>query len=307
MSESCRGVPHHLRLSVTDRCNLRCVYCMPVHGVPEVSHDNLLSLEELARLTCVIHRALNLEKIRITGGEPLVRKGLLNLLPLLPDVPDIAMTTNGLLLCEHARELSLAGLSRVNISLDSTRDSVLTRIARREVTLIAIEAAVRCALEAGLSPVKVNCVALRGINDGEFGNLVEWGARMGVHVRFIEHMPLGDEGGGTILRDEIARLAGGGEPVGRQGTEETWVRPDGLRFGIIAPVSGHLCPTCGRVRLTAQGVFMPCLSGVGAVDLKPLVLSGTTETELHSVILDAVAAKPECGNCHSLPMWQIGG
>ncbi len=307
MSENVRGAPHHLRLSVTDRCNLRCFYCMPALGVPEVSHEDLLSLEELAHLTCVIHRALNLEKIRITGGEPLVRKGLSNLLPLLPDVPDIAMTTNGLLLCEHARELALAGLSRVNISLDSARDTVLTRIARREVTLGAIEAAVRCAHDAGLSPVKINCVALKGINDGEFGCLVEWGARMGVHVRFIEHMPHGDEEGGTVLRDEIARLAGGGEPVGRQGTEETWVRPDGLRFGIIAPVSGHLCPTCGRVRLTAQGVFMPCLSGVGAVDLKPMVLSGATETELRSIILDAVAAKPERGNCHSLPMWRIGG
>jgi len=307
MSGNVRGAPHHLRLSVTDRCNLRCFYCMPVDGVPEVSHDNLLSLEELARLTCVIHGALNLEKIRITGGEPLVRKGLSNLLPLLPRVPDIAMTTNGLLLCDHARTLALAGLARVNISLDSTKDSVLTRIARREVTLGAIEAAVRCALEAGLSPVKINCVALRGINDGEFGDLVEWGARMGVHVRFIEHMPHGDEQGETVLRDEIASLAGGGEPVGRQGTEETWVRPDGLQFGIIAPVSGHLCPSCGRVRLTAQGVFMPCLSGAGAVDLKPMVLSGATETELRSVILDAVDAKPERGNCHSLPMWRIGG
>jgi cyclic pyranopterin phosphate synthase len=307
MSMIVRGVPHHLRLSVTDRCNLRCFYCMPAQGVPEVSHDNLLSLEELAGLTCVIHRTLNLERIRITGGEPLVRKGLSNLLPLLPDVPDIAMTTNGLLLCEHAHELARAGLSRVNISLDSTKDSVLTRIARREVTLDAIEAAVRCAIGAGLTPVKINCVALRGINDGEFGDLVEWGARMGVHVRFIEHMPQGGEEGGTVLRDEIARLAGGGEPVGRSGTEETWVRPDGLRFGIIAPVSGHLCPTCGRVRLTAQGVFMPCLSGVGAVDLRPMVLSGATETELRGVILDAVAAKPERGNCHSLPMWRIGG
>jgi len=307
MSVTARGAPHHLRLSVTDRCNLRCFYCMPAQGVPVLSHDNLLSLEELARLTCVIHMALNLERIRITGGEPLVRKGLVNLLPLLPDVPDIAMTTNGLLLCEHARELAAAGLSRVNISLDSTRDSVLTRIARREVTLGAIEAAVRCAIEAGLSPVKINCVALRGINDCEFGDLVEWGSRMGVHVRFIEHMPHGDEDGGTILRDEIAELAGGGEPVGRDGTEETWLRPDGLRFGIIAPVSGHLCSTCGRVRLTAQGVFMPCLSGVGAVDLKPLVMSGAPETELCSVVLDAVAAKPERGNCHSLPMWRIGG
>ena len=307
MSAGARGAPRHLRLSVTDRCNLRCFYCMPAQGVPEVSHEDLLSLEELARLTCVIHSALNLEKIRITGGEPLVRKGLAGLLPLLPDVPDIAMTTNGLLLCEHAGELALAGLSRVNISLDSTMDAVLSRIARREVTLGAIEAAVRCAIEAGLSPVKINCVALRGINDGEFGALVEWGARMGVHVRFIEHMPLGDEGGDTVLRDEIAWLAGGGEPVGRHGTEETWVRPDGLRFGIIAPVSGHLCPTCGRVRLTAQGVFMPCLSGAGAVDLRPLLMSGATETELRGVILDAVATKPERGNCHSLPMWRIGG
>lgn len=302
-----RGAPRHLRLSVTDRCNLRCLYCMPPEGVPEVLHGDLLTLEELARLARAIHSVLKLEKIRITGGEPLVRKGLSSLLPLLPDVSDLAMTTNGLLLCEHARELALKGLCRVNISLDSTRDSVLSLIARRKITLGEIEAAVRCAIDAGLTPVKINCVALRGINDDEFGCLVEWGASMGAHVRFIEHMPRGGGDGEPLLRDEIARLAGGVESLGRQGTEETWARADGMRFGIIAPISGHLCSTCERVRLTAQGVFMPCLSGAGSVDLKPLVMSGASEAEIEDVILDAVAAKPERGNCHSLPMWRIGG
>lgn len=307
MMADSRGLPHNLRLSVTDRCNLRCIYCMPQEGVPEVAHSELLSLEELARLAHAVHGVLKLGKIRITGGEPLARKGLPNLLPLLPRVPDLAMTTNGLLLCEHARELAMAGLSRVNISLDSTRDSVLTRIARRKVALCDIEAAVRCATDAGLTPVKVNCVALGGVNDAEFSDLVEWGAGMGVHVRFIEHMPHGTLQAKTVLRDEIARLAGGVAPVGRNGTEETWERSDGLRFGIIAPVSGHLCSTCDRVRLTAQGVFMPCLTGAGSVDLRPLLRAGLSETVIGGVVLDAVAAKPERGNCHSLPMWRIGG
>lgn len=309
MNRPSDGAPYHLRLSVTDRCNLRCFYCMPPHGVPEVSHASLLTLEELALLADVIHEALGLSKIRITGGEPLVRKGVSALIPLLPPVPDIGLTTNGVLLCAMARELRAAGLSRVNVSLDSLSDSVLKRITRRELTLETVQEGIRCAIDAGLSPIKVNCVVLKGVNDSELGDMVEWGHRLGVHVRFIEHMPHSDGGvlPEIVLRDRIAALAGGEEPLGRNGTEETWVRPDGLRFGIIAPVSGHLCPTCRRVRLTAQGEFMPCLSGIGSVDLKPALRSGAPRKELGEVVLEATARKPERGFCQSLPMWRIGG
>ncbi len=293
---------------MTDRCNLRCFYCMPPSGVPEIAHQDLLSLEQLAFLTGVVDRALDLSRIRITGGEPLVRRGITSLVAMLPRVPDMAMTTNGLLLCEFAAELAKAGLSRVNVSLDSLDDSVLSRITRRDVTVGVVENGIRCAFSAGLNPVKVNCVVLRGVNDGELGRIVEWGEGMGVHVRFIEHMPHSRDGyRETVLRDEIAALAGGGKPEGRHDTEETWVRADGLRFGIIAPVSGHLCPTCGRVRLTADGVFMPCLTGVGSVDLKPALLGGASEEELRGMILEASVKKPGQGSCHSLPMWRIGG
>jgi len=309
VSEPNRPPPVHLRLSVTDRCNLRCFYCMPSRGVPEVPHHRLLSLEELGFLAGVIHRALNLEKIRITGGEPLVRRGVAALLPMLPGVPDLAMTTNGVLLCEMAAELARAGLSRVNISLDSLDDSVLRRITRRDVTLSMVENAVKSALHNGLAPVKINCVALRGVNDGELGRIAEWGAGLGAHVRFIEHMPraVPKAGGETVLRDEIAALAGGGKPLGREGTEETWMRSDGVRFGIIAPVSGHLCRTCRRVRLTAQGMFLPCLSGVGAEDLKTPLHEGASLEELARLVVSATERKHERGFCHSLPMWRIGG
>lgn len=298
-----------MRLSVTDRCNLRCFYCMPPSGVPEVAHESLLTLEELARLAHAVHNALGLTKIRITGGEPLVRRGLPALIPLLPRVPDMALTTNGVLLCSMAGELKASGLDRVNVSLDSLDSGVLRRITRRDVTLEAIEAGIRCAMDAGLSPVKVNCVVLQGVNDYELGHMVLWGHRLGVHVRFIEHMPCVQEGAaqGSVLRDRIAELAGGGAPLGRQGTEETWVRPDGISYGIIAPVSGHLCPGCTRVRLTAQGVFMPCLSGVGSVDLKPRLRGGASLEELSKAVLEAAALKPGRGYCHSLPMWRIGG
>ncbi len=301
--------PDYLRLSVTDRCNLRCIYCMPPDGVPRVGHDDLLTLEQTARLVGDIHSILGLRRIRITGGEPLVRKGVAGLISILPPGPEITMTTNGLLLCETAAELARNGLSRVNISLDSLRDDVLRAVTRRETSLEAVERGIRCAVEAGLGPVKVNCVVLRGVNDDELSRMVEWGAGMGVHVRFIEHMPLADGNPvrETVLRDEIAGLAGGGSPGRVIGTEETWTRGDGLSFGIIAPVSGNLCRDCRRVRLTARGVFMPCLSGVGKVDLRPLVLSGAGREDIVRRVIGAVNLKPERGDCRSLPMWRIGG
>lgn len=282
---------------------------MPPGGVPEVAHGDLLTLEQTARLVWTIHGVLGLRKVRITGGEPLVRKGVAGLISILPRDPEIAMTTNGMLLCERVEELAVNGLSRVNVSLDSLRDDVLRMITRREASLEAVERGIRCAQRAGLAPVKVNCVVLRGINDGELARMVEWGARMGVHVRFIEHMPLaeGDPVRETVFRDEIAELAGGGFPEGVSGTEETWTRGDGLSFGVISPVSGNLCRECRRVRLTAQGVFMPCLSGVGKVDLKPLVLSGAGREEIERAVTEAVNRKPERGDCRSLPMWSIGG
>jgi cyclic pyranopterin phosphate synthase len=282
---------------------------MPPGGVPEVGHGDLLTLELTARLVRTIHRVLGLSKIRITGGEPLVRKGVAGLISILPRGPEVSMTTNGLLLCESAAELAVNGLSRVNVSLDSLRDDVLRMITRRDASLEAVERGIRCARNAGLAPVKVNCVVLRGVNDGELSRMVEWGAGMGVRVRFIEHMPLadGDPVRETVFREEIADLAGGGNPTGTSGTEETWTRSDGLSFGVISPVSGNLCRDCGRVRLTAQGVFMPCLSGVGKVDLKPLVLSGAPEAEIEGAVTRAVSRKPQRGDCRSLPMWSIGG
>lgn len=309
MDEGRPGLPGCLRLSVTDRCNLRCFYCMAPRGVSRISRRRILSLEELAFLTGVVHRALDLRKIRVTGGEPLVRRGLVSLISMLPRVPDLALTTNGVLLPEMAGDLAGTGVSRVNISLDSLDDRVLEGITRRKVTLSMMEAAVRSSHDSGLAPVRINCVVLRGVNHLELGRMVEWGNGVGAHVRFIEYMPRpGFPGpGATVLRDEIAALAGGGEPLGRRGTEETWKRRDGLHYGIIAPVSGHLCGTCDRVRLTARGMFMPCLSGTGGVDLKAPMESGASGEDLEKLVTWALEGKPERGLCHTLPMWRIGG
>lgn len=305
----------YLRLSVTDRCNLRCVYCMPSEGVSLVPRDRVLSVEETVRLTDIVTSALGITKVRITGGEPLVRRGVTDIIRGISSlgVPELVLTTNGVLLEAMAEELAGAGIQRVNVSLDSLRDSRLRRIAGRDLELARVEAGIAAAAGSGMSPVKVNCVVMRGWNDDEIPDFLRWGERMGLTVRFIEHMPSRMQGGVLVSRDGILERAGALGEVERLesdgGTAGRYlVRPAGIVFGIIAPLSDSMCRTCSRVRLSAEGTLYPCLSVDTGTPLRELLRSGSEEKTIGDAARRAVFQKPVShGGCFQTKMWKVGG
>jgi cyclic pyranopterin phosphate synthase len=290
----------YLRLSVTDRCNLRCVYCMPPEGVPPRRHDEILSYEELLTFAAAALR-LGVTKVRVTGGEPLVRKGLVGFverLAALDGVADLALTTNGILLPRHAADLRAAGLRRVNVSIDSLdpgRYERLTRGARLADALAGLDAA----LEAGFAPVKVNAVLLAGVDD-EVERFVELVREREVHVRFIEYMPVNRRLGvagefvpaGAVLerlRGRYAVEAAAG-PYGLG--PASYFRVPGARgtVGFIAGVSDHFCGRCNRLRLTADGRLKTCLFSAPEreLDVRPLI---GRPAALAAALADAIAGK----------------
>lgn len=301
----------YLRVSVTDRCNLRCIYCMPESGIPHIEHSAILRLEEIQQLTGLIHQALNLRKIRITGGEPLVRRGIVSLVEGISSLSETVMTTNGILLPEFAAGLRAAGLSRVNISIDSLKDEVIRKVTRRNVTLNLIEKAIEAARNSNLDPVKVNCVVLKGVNSGELAEMVRWAERMDVTMRFIEHMPMTGSVCSHVPRDEILQEIsaemGSIRLTATEGTADMYVTDSGIRFGVIAPVAGGMCANCTRLRLTAEGELLPCLAGGESLNLKDMLRSGRSESEIVRAIRDLVAKKPHHGACGGVSMWRIGG
>jgi len=293
---------NYLRLSVTDRCNLRCRYCMPAEGVAKLSHGDILSYEELYRVaqSCV---SLGISKIRVTGGEPLVRKGVvgfLERLSLLPGLKELVLTTNGLMLGELAGALRGAGVARLNISLDSLRPDTFARITRGgELTRVleGIDAAER----AGFPPVKLNMVVMRGVNDDE---LLDFAALTLVNpctVRFIEYMPTlrAPEWGAECLpgSEILARLSRryrllplvNGELAGPSRNFRIVGAAGAL--GIISPVSGHFCDSCNRIRVTAAGLVRGCLFSGEGTDLKP-ILRGPDPDLLERTLCGIVRDKP---------------
>lgn len=305
----------YLRLSVTDRCNLRCVYCMPPEGVGLVPRDRVLTVEETVRLTGIITRALGIGKVRITGGEPLVRRGVTDIIRGISslEVRELVLTTNGVLLESMAEELAEAGIQRVNVSLDSLRDSRLRRITGRDMELSRMEASIRAAAGSGLSPIKVNCVVMRGWNDDEIPDFLKWGERMGLEVRFIEHMPSRMREDVLVSRDGIMERAGALGTVemleNSGGTAGRYVIPGaGIRFGIIAPLSDDMCRTCSRVRLSAEGTLYPCLSMDTGAPLRELLRNGSEEGSIGEAARRAVFHKPAShGGCFQTRMWKVGG
>ncbi len=305
---------NYLRLSVTDRCDLRCIYCMPESGVTLVSHDDILSVDETVRLTGIIMKAAGVRKVRITGGEPLVRKGLLDIIRGISGLHprELVLTTNGLLLCSMARQLAEAGIERLNISLDSLRDERIRRISRRDVSLKNIEDAVAAAFDAGLDPVKVNCVVMRNINDDEIGDFIRWSWETGVTVRFIEHMPSMLSDDTFVSRDEIIESASVlGEVVRHydEGTAGIYsFKGTGQTFGIIAPFSDPMCSSCSRIRLSARGTLYTCLAEENGVFLmEPLRCDSDDET-ISELVRGGVTRKPDShGGCVRAKMWKIGG
>lgn len=287
-----RPVTDYLRISVTDRCNLRCIYCMPKEGVTSVRHEDILSYEELARFAGAAVGA-GISKVRITGGEPLVRKGVAGFVRLLREKEPglkISMTTNGLLLARHASDLKEAGLSRVNVSIDSLEPGTYRKITRVGNVKDAM-AGLQAAIDQGLSPVKVNVVTLRGINEDPlpFARLTR---ELPVHVRFIEYMPyFGETGKWFVSSDETrARIEEAGELEEVESPEgwgpATYFRLKGApgTIGFISTVSCHFCPACNRIRISAEGKMRTCLFERDGVDMRELIRENASEEELREII-----------------------
>ncbi len=291
----------YLRLSVTDRCNLRCLYCLPPTGVQPKAHGDILRYEEMELLV----RAGVLEgirKVRITGGEPLVRRDLVQLVRMLsriPDLQDLSLTTNGELLAEVAADLRKAGLRRVNISLDSLDPDTYRRITRGG-ELRRVLRGLEAALAVGLHPVKINVVLLRGLNQHEVDRFVEMARSLPVAVRFIELMPLGE----AYRRHEdyflpvqwvIDRLGPGWHPVPGQGGGPAvyWGHPDAAgTIGCIAALSEHLCARCNRIRVGAAGEGYACLSRPPVMEFRSALRRGADLTTLRMLFRKLVASKP---------------
>ncbi|KES23152.1 MULTISPECIES: GTP 3',8-cyclase MoaA [Pseudomonas] len=295
----------YLRLSVTDRCDFRCTYCMS-EDMQFLPRDQVLSLEELYTVADAFI-ALGVRRIRITGGEPLVRKGLSSLLARLgarPELEDLAITSNGSQLAGRAAELRAAGVRRLNISLDSLRRerfAAFTRSDRLPQVLAGIEAA----RAAGFERIKLNCVVQKGRNDDEVCELVEYALARGLDISFIEEMPLGsisshDRAQTLCSSDEVrARLAEHWQltpSLERSGGPSRYYRVDGLpsRIGFISPHSHNFCGDCNRVRVTAEGRLVLCLGHEGALDLRQLLRSHPGDgARLRAALVEALQLKPQ--------------
>ncbi len=300
-----------LRISVTDRCNFRCVYCMPEDKLDWVPKPSLLTFEEIGRVAEVAHRH-GIAAFKITGGEPLVRHDLPSLisrLKALPGGPEISMTTNGSLLHQQAGSLRAAGLDRLTVSLDTLdadRFSEITRGAK----IAAVWQGIDAAHEAGLGLPKINCVAMRGINDGELAEFAGLTLERAMTVRFIEYMPLGRTAldgeyerrfiGEAAIRELIGKRFGPLEPASKDvgaGPARVWRVPGAAgKLGFISAMSHPFCDGCNRLRLTAEGVLRSCLFDGGEVPLRPILRSGAadkTSNALRAAFVRCVAFKPD--------------
>lgn len=304
LSDSFQRPVNYLRISVTDRCSLRCIYCMPPEGVCLMPHDDILTYEEIYSVVSAAAE-LGVNKIRITGGEPLVRAKLPRLIRMLASISpidDISLTTNGILLARYAAQLKSAGLRRVNVSLDTLnpdRFQQITRGGKMKDVLKGIDAALSC----GLTPVKINVVVMAGINDDELLDFAVKTRDEGWHVRFIEQMPVA---GNNILTPQFVPVSemrrrleklGQLEPcavtVGNGPAKYFKLPGASGTIGFITPVSEHFCFSCNRLRLTADGKLRLCLLNDGGIDLRETLRKGASAAELKKLIEAAVASKPE--------------
>ncbi len=281
----------YLRVSVTDRCNLRCQYCMP-DGVCQKQHSDILSFEEIAEIVAAAAE-LGVSKVRITGGEPLVRRGcveLCRMLGAIEGIREIDMTTNGTLLPRYAKELKAAGVTRVNISIDSMDPAKYAQITGGGVLHDAL-AGIEAAMEAGLTPLKLNTVLIGGFNDDEIPAFVELTRRTPIELRFIELMPMGGcfgkeayLPGGTVL-ERVPALR---ELPHSGGVARLYALPGGRgRVGLISPLSRHFCGSCNRLRLTSEGHLKPCLHSNQEIPVR-----GKHGAELVETLRQAIYAKP---------------
>jgi cyclic pyranopterin phosphate synthase len=294
----------YLRISVTDRCNLRCVYCMPEHGVPYESRADILTVGEILRLARLL-AGYGLTKVRITGGEPLVRGrevvDLIREICVIPGISNVGLTTNAVLLADMADSLREAGLRRINISLDTLRPErfkAIARFAKFHDTQAGIDAAVRAGFE-----IKLNMVVMRGINDDECADLADLTRTVPFQVRFLEYMPIGqvtpwEWRAKYVPNDEVLSLVASRfelEPIATDCTSTARrFRIPGAAgtIGVISPMSHRFCSGCNRLRLTANGALVPCLSDNFEYDLRAPLRNGATDAELVEHVRAALAKKP---------------
>ncbi|MBV8530948.1 MAG: GTP 3',8-cyclase MoaA [Candidatus Eremiobacteraeota bacterium] len=295
----------YLRISVTDRCNLRCVYCMPEEGLPWIPKAEILTFEEIETIVKAA-AAVGVRSIRLTGGEPLIRRDLptlVRMLAAIPGIDDIALSTNGMKLAVQIDELVEAGLNRVNVSLDTLREDRFFAIARRP-GLDRVLAGIDAAIEAGLHPVKINCVIMRGRNDDELADLAALTRDRPVFVRFIELMPVEDnlelQRDAYVSADEmLARVREIGEieptegPGGNGPARYFSFRDARGAVGVISPLSHDYCERCNRVRLSADGRLRLCLFGDHHIDLRTPVREGASRDELIDIFRGSMLIKPE--------------
>jgi cyclic pyranopterin phosphate synthase len=317
----------YLRVSITDRCNLRCIYCTPLGGAPKLDHQDILSYEEFLRL---IQIAVNLgiTKVRITGGEPLVRKGVTDFcrrVAGLPGLQSLSLTTNGVLLEELAQDIYHAGIRRINISLDTLQPQKFLSITRRD-EFHRVWQGIQAAERVGFKPIKINVVVMRGINDDEILDLARLTLDRPYHIRFIEFMDINNDSQQLhkhyLSADEILADLHSLAPLEKITSPHTngparhfrWPEAAGM-IGIISPVSNHFCPACNRIRLTADGKLRNCLFSDQEVDIKSALRQSATDGELSQILRDSINAKPEKHSlqsdmfrkCHNRPMVAIGG
>ena len=293
----------YVRLSLTDKCNLRCFYCMPKSFTNFEQAENWLTFDEIERVIKAFTE-LGVARVRLTGGEPLVRKNIAQLsqrLTALSGLDDLSLSTNATLLAKQASALKQAGISRINVSLDSLKPDVFKKITGGE--LQPVLDGLMAAKEAGLSPIKINMVAMKGINDDEFEDMVAFCLQHDFTLRFIETMPMGATSDDAtdhyldlqIVKKQLSKrfalipgVMPGGGPARYMQIENT-----DLRIGFITPISQHFCETCNRVRLSVDGTLYLCLGQDDKVELRPLLRQGISDTELKRVLINAISLKPE--------------
>lgn len=284
---------YYLRLSVTDLCNLRCVYCMPAGGIEKKCHSDIMSVEEIEEITKAAV-ACGIRKVRVTGGEPLVRKGIVEIcrrISAIPEVEELGMTTNGVLLRQYAKDLKGAGVDRLNISLDTLnadRYKEITRVGE----LGDVMDGIRAAMEAGFENTKINAVLIGGVNDDEIRSILDLTRQGSINVRFIELMPIGESAGWArerfVSNSKVLEAAPELEEAGTAGVAKLYRLPGAVgTVGLISPVSSHFCPTCNRIRVTSDGKLKPCLHSSKEVSLR-----GLHGQELIDTIGSAIQVKP---------------
>ena len=296
----------YLRISLTDRCNLRCVYCMPEHGVPYEQREDLLTLDEIMRLVNLL-AANGLTKVRLTGGEPLVRGGdvveLVRRLSSLDAITDLGLTTNAVLLAPLASELRDAGLTRINISLDTLKRERFAQIARMD-KFDATVAGLAAAVKAGFDPIKLNMVVMRGVNDDEIMDFAALTLSNNYHVRFLEYMPIGQVspyewrakyiGNDEIMQKIESKYKVSSIDAPKSSTAQVYRLENGIgTLGVVSPISHKFCENCNRLRLTANGALVPCLSDNFEYDLRAPIRNGETDEQLLQHVDIALSKKPE--------------